>query len=583
MLTHSRAQEASPVALPAWLTPLRALGALMLGFVVVMIAGASFKYSRWGHGFDMVDFHLPIWGTLNGHFLLVSRYNFTDTFMGLDVALGFLPALPFYALLPSAYTLVVIQTVLLASAAIPVYLIAQRRFANAWVGVAFAAIYLIWPVTQFMTMAAPFQPRVPGLVLFFWAFYCLEQRRLLPYLLLLGLAMLTRTDAALVTVAFGMYAALRRFPITYALVPMLVGFVYFYVAITYITPQFYSASFQPVRVEVPFDLNRDYNDMWPCGMSPQACYYLHLGSGLTDIAKNILLHPVQVFFFIVEPPKLAYLALMFGSLLFLPLFAPRELLIVAPIFAINLLSNRVYQYVITEQYQILAVPGMIIAAIYGAAWLWERVQGRGSGERRAESGERRADGRRQTADGRRKTADGRRQTEDGGQQSAVSGQRSAVSSQRSAISGQRSAVSGRLSAIGYRLSAINTLPAIATLSVLLLVAALNIPLRNPVISSVRNPESAQRVALMEQLKAQIPPDARVAATSFLAPHLIPRLELYFIPGGPMHHQIDEAEYAFIDTRAAALRGTDIVANLLADPAWELLHAEDDLLLLRKRP
>jgi hypothetical protein len=120
------------------------------------------------------------------------------------------------------------------------------------------------------------------------------------------------------------------------------------------------------------------------------------------------------------------------------------------------------------------------------------------------------------------------------------------------------------------------------LGIVVIVAALNIPLRNPVVSSFRNPETAERVALMEALKAQIPPDAKVAATSFLAPHLIPRLELYYIPGGGMHHQIDEADYAFIDTRAAALQGTGIVEGLRADPQWELLREEDDLLLFRKR-
>ncbi len=499
-------------ALQAWLGPGRALAALLLVFSAVIIGAGAYKYAYWGHGFDMVDFHMPIWGTLQGRFLLVSRYNFTDTFMGLDVALGFLPAIPFYALAPSAYTLVVVQTLLLASAAVPVYLIARDRLGHPWAGVGFAALYLLYPTTQFMAMAAPFQPRIPGLVAFFWAFWFLEQRRLWLYLLLLGLAMLTRTDAALVVVAFGIYAALRRLPWSYSVAPALVGLLYFYVAITYVTPRFYSPEFQPVRVEVPFDLNRDYNEMWPCGVSPQACYYLHLGGSLPAIARNILTHPIEVLFFMFQPAKLAYLGLMVAGLLLLPLFAPREALLAAPILAINLLSNRVYQYVITEQYQILAIPGLVIAAIYGAAWLWARV-------------------------------------------------------------GQHRPDAPRL-ATG------------ALLTLVALVALVNLPLKNPVISALRNPERPERVALMERMKARIPPDAVVAATSFLAPHLLPRQAIYFIPGGKMHHHVDEAEYAFIDLRASGLRaeaarGNDIVARLRADPAWTVVHEEDDLVLFRK--
>jgi Predicted membrane protein (DUF2079) len=538
--------------MPVWFTPPRALGALMLLVGLALAGAGAYKYSYWGHGFDMVDFHMPIWGTTVGRFLLVSRYNFTDTFMGLDVALGFLPAIPFYALLPSAYTLVALQTALLVSAAIPVYLIARERLKSPWAGVAFAALYLLYPTTQFMGMAAPFQPRVPGLVALLWAFWMLERERLWPYLTLLGLAMLTRTDAALVVVAFGMYAALRRLPWAFSVVPVLVGLVYFYVAISYVTPLFYSDSFQPPpQVEVPFDLSRDYNDLWPCGVSPQACYYMHLGGGIPSMLKNILTHPVEIFFFIFQPPKLWYLLLMFGGLLLLPLFAPRELLLAAPIFAINLLSNRVYQYVITEQYQILAIPGMIIAAIYGAAWLWGLVRARA----------RRADVARASA--------------------------RSMQSASSPYVASGGITNSRFGEVARPNPALHATGAGALVALVALVALLNIPLKNPVVSALRNPEDPARVAVMERMRAAIPPEARVAATSFLAPHLLPRLELYYIPGGKMHHQPDEADYAFIDARAAGLKaeaaqGNDILGRLLASPAWELVDREDDLYLLRKR-
>ena len=384
-----------------------------------------------------------------------------------------------------------------------------------------------------------------------WAFWCLEQQRLVPYLLLLALALVTRTDAALVVVAFGMYAALRRLPWAFSVLPLVVGLAYFYAAITYITPLFYSPGFHPQQIEVPFDLNRDYNDLWPCGVSPQACYYMHLGSGIPNIVKNILTHPVEIFFFIFQPAKLLYLALMFGGLLLLPLFAPRELLLAAPIFAINLLSNRVYQYVITEQYQILAIPGLVIAAIYGAAWLWGLVQARV-----------------------RSAAVERFRVK---QQWSASRPDTSYGSREPTRFGEVSPNNTLLRPVG----------AGALVALVALVALLNIPLKNPVVSAIRYPEEPARVALMERMRAAIPPEAKVAATSFLAPHLLPRLTLYYIPGGKMHHQPAEADYAFIDARAAGLRaeaakGNDILAQLLADPAWEVVQQEADLYLFRKK-
>jgi hypothetical protein len=114
-------------------------------------------------------------------------------------------------------------------------------------------------------------------------------------------------------------------------------------------------------------------------------------------------------------------------------------------------------------------------------------------------------------------------------------------------------------------------------TIVLIVGLLNIPLKNPPVSAFRNPETAARVAIMERMRQEIPPDAVVAATSFLAPHLLPRT-LYYIPGGKMHHQIAEAAYAFIDTRASAIQGTNIVQALRADPRWQIVDEQDDLVL-----
>lgn len=506
---------------PGWV-----LAALIGVFVLFLFAGLAYKHSYWGQGFDQVDYELAIWNTTQGRFLGVSRYNFTDTFLGLDVALGFLVAVPFYALFPSAHTLMLLQTLLMGSAAIPVYLIARERFRNDWAGVAFAAVYLLYPTTQFVTMTAPFQARTVALVAFCWAFYFFQRERLLPFLALLGCGMLARTDAALVVVAFGMYAALARRNWRWFAPPLLGGLVYFYLAISVISPAFYHADFQPETV----DRAIDYNECWPCG-SAQIGYYAHLGDSLPSIVVNILTHPLATIQLMFGPAKLVYLFLMFGTLLFLPLFAPRELLLAAPIYAINLLSTREAQFIITEQYQTLAIPGMIIAAVYGGAWLWQRVAPRFASERpklaRATPGDR---------------------FQSGG-------------------------------------PARGAQPALLLLlaGLVVLVGLWNIPTRNPVVSAFRNPEQPARVALMERMKAMIPPDAAVATTSFLGPHMIPREGLYYLPGGAMHVPVDAAEYAFIDTRARVLEGTGLVERLRDDPRWQVVHEEDDLVLFQQVP
>lgn len=510
------------------ITPVRVLVALMIVYAIFLFAGMAYKHSFWGQGFDQVDYEQAIWNTTQGRFLGVSRYNFTDTFLGLDVALGFLVAVPFYAIFPSAYTLMALQTTLLALGAAPVYLIARDRFKSRWAGVAWAAVYLLYPTLHFVNMTPPFQARVVGILGLLWAFRFFQQDRLWPFLAALLLAMTARTDVALVAVAFGLYALLSRRSWAWFAPPLLAGLAWFYVAISIISPSFYYPDFNPATIQAPIAAQDDiYNETWP-GTSAQIGYYAHLGESIPDIIINIVTHPVEVMQLMFGPAKLVYLALMFGTLLFLPLLAPKELLLCAPIFAINLLSTRDAQYVITEQYQALIIPGIVIAGIYGAAWLWERLQRRDAQEL------------------------------------------------------------SRATRRGYRFApalppnrAQRAAPALL-LGLALLVGLWNIPLRNPVVSAFRNPERPERVALMEQMAAQIPPDARVAATSFLAPQLLPRQYLYYLPGGSMHVPIERAEYAFIDTRARVLAGTGLVERLRADPVWELLAEQDDLVLFRQR-
>lgn len=509
------------------ISPVYVLLALMLLYAVVLFGAMAYKHSYWGQGFDQVDYEQAIWNTTQGRFLGVSRYAFTDTFLGLDVALGFLVAVPFYALWPSAHTLMALQTLFLVLGAVPVYLIARDRFNNRWAGVAWAAAYLLYPTLQFVNMTPPFQARVVGILGLLWAFYFFQRERLGPFLLLLLLAMMARSDVALIAVAFGLYALLSRRDWRWFAPPLLGGLVWFYLAISVISPSFYYKDFTPATGQAVIDTNEDiYNETWP-GTSAQIGYYAHLGDSLPDIVINILTHPVEVVQLMFAPEKLVYLFLMFGTLLFLPLLAPKELLLCAPIFAINLLSTRTAQIVITEQYQALIIPGIVIAGIYGAAWLWEWLK------------------------------------------------------HRSPRPAQRAAMPGSRFADSTSPAPVQRYAPLLLLALVLLVGLLNIPVKNPVVSALRNPERPERVAVMERMAALIPPDARVAATSFLAPHLLPRQYLYYLPGGTMHVQVDQAEYAFIDTRARVLEGSGLLERLRSDPDWQVIAEENDLVLFKQ--
>jgi uncharacterized membrane protein len=495
------------------LRPAQALPILIVSYVLFLTAGMAFKYTFWGQGFDHVDYEQAIWNTTQGRPFEISRYNFTNSILGMDFMPGLLFAVPFYLVWPSAYMLALLQSVLLALGALPVYLIARdhfsRQVAPEWgqrAGLGWAALYLLYPTLQFVNMTPPWQPRTLAILLLLWAFRFFQQGRALAFFLALLAAITTRTDVSLVVLAFGLYTLVSRRNWRWFAPPLILGLAWFYLSISVLTPSFYDPGYQPDSGAVNIDPSAGYT--WP-GPSAQIGYYSHLGKDPVDIVKNILTHPREVAILIFTPEKMLYLFMMVATLLFLPLLAPKELLLTAPIFAINLLSTRIYQYTIKEQYQALIIPGIVIAGIYGSARLWRWLEAR-------------------------------------------------------------------------RPSAISRWLGPALLVQIVLLGAIHIAVHNPVIVAFRHHETYARVALMERMAGMIPRDASVAATSFLAPRLLPREHLYYLPPGPMHPSVDQADYAFIDTRAAVLEDKDLLQQLRGDPRWQVVQEEDDLVLFKQR-
>ncbi len=125
------------------------------------------------------------------------------------------------------------------------------------------------------------------------------------------------------------------------------------------------------------------------------------------------------------------------------------------------------------------------------------------------------------------------------------------------------------------------------MALLLLIALVaNVRLNNVVQSLFRVRETPERVAAANALLAHVPPDASVAATSFLGPHLAQREEIYFFPGNGSYpaEYIDRAEYIAADSRPPG--GNKEVIELLREymqnPEWELVAQEGDFVLLRHR-
>lgn len=129
------------------------------------------------------------------------------------------------------------------------------------------------------------------------------------------------------------------------------------------------------------------------------------------------------------------------------------------------------------------------------------------------------------------------------------------------------------------------IPTVGCLALLagMLVACLT--MNNVALSLYRNHEPPERVRQAQAILALVPPDAAVAASSFLAPHLAQRQQLFFFPGNASYPKeyIDRAEYLVADSAAPKAAERELLNDYIGRPNWQLVAREGAFVLLRKQP
>jgi len=275
---------------------------------------------------------------------------------------------------------------------------------------------------------------------------------------------------------------------------------------------------------------------WPCGISPQLAYYGNLGKTGPEIIWHVVSDPVNTFQIMFTPEKVVYMLLLLVPLLFLPLLSARPLILSLPILALNLLSNRPAQYDYQHHYSLLLVPGLFAAAIYGTSNVgsWWR-----------------------------KRVDRAQPKHEEGQHPA-----------------SRRAVLG------------------IALALVVWGVIMQVPYKNPAVRAFLFPEPPATVTAANELVKMVPSEAKVAVSSKLAPHLLPRQYIYNFPPAPYspynfaeRQRADyvNLDYILVDADAAALpfdankiggkTGLEVLQSL---PEWHLVAEKEQLMLFQRK-
>jgi uncharacterized membrane protein len=269
---------------------------------------------------DLAIFDNMMWNLIRGSWFAASP-DLGRTGSHIQFHANFLAYLyaPFYAIYQRSESLLVIQAITIASAAIPIYLIAKRRLGNAWAGLVIAYAYLIHaPMHGPVFYDFHFATLAPFWIA--WVVYFYEAERKWWLIVTWICALLLREDTSAVLAAGCLFQLTQGKRVRWALVGGIISALYFVVTKFVIMP-----------------LHRTWSDAnsftWMFqGLIPPG------ETGFKGVLRTLGTNPIFTFNSLLEQDKLTYIIKMMGPVLVLPFRHPRAWILFIPPAMFTLLS-----------------------------------------------------------------------------------------------------------------------------------------------------------------------------------------------------------------------------------------------------
>jgi len=299
--------------------------------------------------FDLGNFVQAIWTTAHGDLLQQTNLH-GEQISRLGV--HFEPILfvfaPLWWIWPQPEMLLTVQAIVLALGALPVFWLARKHLRSERAALGLALVYLIYPPLQWLALDE-FHPGALGCSLLLFAFWYLDEDRLVPLTIFALLACTTREEMPLVVAGMGIYYAITRRRWWFGLGVAAIGFAATALIVEVITPYF--------RHGASLSFYGRYKDV---GGSPK------------EALRMIFSRPLHVLQIVFDHRGIRYLLGLFAPLAGLCFLAPLALIPALPLLAVNLLSSAHGQTSIHFHYTAGEIPILISATVLGVAWLARR-------------------------------------------------------------------------------------------------------------------------------------------------------------------------------------------------------------------
>jgi uncharacterized membrane protein len=314
--------------------------------------------------FDLGNVDQAVWNTRHGRPLAMTNIEGLTNRLGTHVEPILLPISLLYFIWSDARALLVLQTVVIALGAWPVYQLVRWKTGRSatrdwgWQGdvlaLVLAGAYLLFPALQ-SANAFDFHAVALAPTFFLFALYFLETERWGLFAVLAVLTMSCKEDMPLLVAMLGVYALVagkdRKWRV--ALATMTVAGIWFLVAVGWVMPHFDTR-----------------------GVSPLANRYAYLGDSPLEMVLTLVSRPGLALSQLRASGSVGYVRDLLAPVAFMSLLAPQAVVLAAPPLAVNLLSTDGNMHQLEGfHYGATLAPMVVVAAGYGAAWLVRRFPG----------------------------------------------------------------------------------------------------------------------------------------------------------------------------------------------------------------
>lgn len=301
---------------------------------------------------DMGIMDQAIWSTLHGQVLHQTVCNIlSDTNcygpqglmrFAIHVEPILFPLSLLYLFWPDPKTLLVVQTLVVASGAYPAFWLARLRLRSELAAAAIALLYLLYPAQQ-AALVDDFHAVTFTAALLLFVLYFLYTRRTWGIFICAILAMACKEEIPLLVVGIGIWSIIFQQRWRSGLILTALALAWAIMALIVI-PRLYS----------------------PTGQALLASRYSDLGDNPADALRSLVLHPIEALKQnVFQPERLFYLRALVVPAGLLPLLSPWVCILTLPTLAINLLSSndQMHSGLAFYHYDAEIVPILIFATI----------------------------------------------------------------------------------------------------------------------------------------------------------------------------------------------------------------------------